>query len=151
MRTVAHDPESPVAIPAKDSVTVREPEPLDLVVDLAPRRLAVLGAASVDVVEGEEHPLALVAAGADSAVGVEHLVSQLSGPALGVGADVLAVGVAPFGMFVAELLSVGLASLGVSLAAAGAADISPAGGAPVDDELVSGSSLTAPLTGPFVH
>ena len=151
MRTVAHDPESPVAIPAKDSVAVREAESLDLVVDLAPRRLAVLGAASVDVVESEEGALSFVAAGTRAAVGVEDFVSEFAGSSLGVGADVLAVGVSPCGVFVAELLSVGLASLGVSLAAAGAADVPPAGGAPVDDELVGGPSLAAPLTGPFVH
>ena len=151
MRTVAHEPVSPVAIPAKDSVAARESLALDLLVDLPPGGLAVGTSPSVDVVEGEEVADSFAAAGAGAAVGVEDFVSEFARLASDVGADVLAVGVSPCGVFVAELLSVGLASLGVSLAAAGAADVPPAGGAPVDDELVSGSSLAAPLTGPFVH
>lgn len=151
MRTVAHEPVSPVAIPAKDSVSGGESFALDLLVDLPPGRLPVGGSASVDVVEGEEVGSSLVAAGAGVAVGGENFGSELCCLASGVGPDVLAIGLSPCGVVVAELLSVGLASLGVSLAAAGAADVPPAGGAPVDDELVSGSSLAAPLAGPFVH
>jgi len=151
MRTVAHEPVSPVAIPAKDSIAVWESEALDLVVDLSPGRLAVSGAASVDVVEREEVGCSLPTAGAGVAIGGEDFGAEFCRLASGVGADVFAVGFAPCGVIVPESLAVGFAALSVSLAAAGAADVPPAGGAPVDDELVSGSSLAAPLTGPLVH
>lgn len=135
MRTVAREPVSPVAVPAKDSVTGRESFAPDLGVDLAPCGLAVGGSSTVDVVEGEELAGALVAAGAGVVIGGEDFISQFSGLAAGVGPDVFPVGVAPLGVLVAEPLSVGRSSFSVTGASTGLADVPATDCRAVDDEL----------------
>jgi hypothetical protein len=151
MWAVACEPVSPVAIPAKDSVSGWESLAPKLVVDLAVDALSVGRPSAVDVVDCEELVLLLAATGALSAVGVEHGISEFAALLAVVGADVFAVGLPPSGVVVAELLSVGLAAFSVSRSTAVTADVPAACRASVNDELVGWSSLAAPLTCPFVH
>ena len=135
MRTVASEPVSPVAIPAKDSITGRESETPELGVDLAVNCLTVLGSATLDVVKSEELGVPLTAAGTLAAVGVEDSVAQLSFAALPGRCDKLGVGEPPFGVLGTEPLSFGLSVFGVSLATTWPADVASADCGLVDDEL----------------
>lgn len=113
--------------------------------------LAVCGPAAVDVVEGEEGRLGLSAAGALSPVGVEDCVSQLAVGPLSSGADEFGVGSSPLGVFVPESLAVGCSPFGVTGPAAGLADVAPADGRGVADELRRWPRRAASLTGASVH
>ena len=91
MRTCAIEPVSPVAIPAKHSVSRRESVSLELVVDLAMHGFSVLGSTAVDVVDSEKVALSFSAAVAFPAVGCEHFVPQLVSLLLVVLADMVTV------------------------------------------------------------
>jgi len=115
---------SPVAIPAKQSVSVAgktlAPQfGIDFAVDLFP----VLGASAFDVINSEEGGLGFSAADASAAVCGQDLIAKFGVCTSGKLAGSSAVGLAPSVPIGAELVSVSVSALAVPFTAAWTADV----------------------------